>query len=432
MIEKQSFSQLLYRKNKVVWTQQIDNFCSSFSVCFKIWKKRNMPTECRGWPTDGWYCGRKGSSDVHYGGVGGNCAQCGNGWMQRGWYCGCQWETKAQLEAQINVLKNSGATAETTVLLSNNEFLFAKQKDLEQIKEQERQKEEEQEKIRKEEEKQREIARQKDEELARKEAEWQKRREELRKMDEERERYREMLLREEEELNRKREEELRRRKELEEQREKKEPERKVEPPAAGQLSGIVRDSRGNGIKGVSIELWNAKAMIPAESNAEGKFVYTNLSPGEYTIKIDDDAWTKQNRVICIPDGGSITEEITLSRTEVTQSASNIEIKIITDSKANITIAPNSLTNSDGTPYFGKVNVFTAAIDANSPAQVKTMPHFQTSTDPNGPLLETGGAIFSVFTDESGNPLEATNVRVTIPLPKPDPEMGLWYMGLNDR
>ncbi|ETO14238.1 leucine-rich repeats and guanylate kinase domain containing protein [Reticulomyxa filosa] len=357
-----------------------------------------MPIECKDWPTDGWYCGQKGSSDIHYGGMGVNCAQCGNGWKQRGWFCGCQWETKQQLEDQIRVLANSRAIAEMKVLL----LFFV-------------------------------VAKEKDEELKRNEEEYKKKMEELKRMDEESEQYRNQILREEKEINKQKEEELRRRKELEQQqREREEALRKVEPPAAGQVFGIVCDSRGNGIKGLSIELWNDKGMIPVESDAEGRFIYTNLSPGEYTIRIDDNAWTKQNRVICIPDGGSITEEITLSRTKATQSASDTEIKVTADSKADITVAANSLKNLDGTPYFGKVNVFTATIDATSPAQVRTMPHFRTSIDPNGPLLETGGAIFSVFTDESGRLLEATNVRVTIPLSKYDPDMGLWYMGLNDR
>ena len=61
--------------------------------------------ECKGWGVDGWYCGKQGASDVHYGGIKYDCVQCGQGWRERGWYCGCKWVNKKLLDDQNRIRK---------------------------------------------------------------------------------------------------------------------------------------------------------------------------------------------------------------------------------------------------------------------------------------------------------------------------------------
>ena len=64
---------------------------------------------CKGWDKDGWYCGKQGMADLHYGGFKFNCEQCGTGWMQRGWFCGCEMRTVALVDDQAKVRAKVGA-----------------------------------------------------------------------------------------------------------------------------------------------------------------------------------------------------------------------------------------------------------------------------------------------------------------------------------
>jgi len=64
---------------------------------------------CQGFVIDGWYCGKKGSSnpeDVHYAGFGANCVKCVDGWRERGWFCGCEWENETQRADQLQFRQN--------------------------------------------------------------------------------------------------------------------------------------------------------------------------------------------------------------------------------------------------------------------------------------------------------------------------------------
>ena len=63
---------------------------------------------CHGWDKDGWYCGKQGNQDVHYGGFKWDCVQCGQGWMQRGWFCGCEVRTEALVDDQAKVRTKLG------------------------------------------------------------------------------------------------------------------------------------------------------------------------------------------------------------------------------------------------------------------------------------------------------------------------------------
>lgn len=213
---------------------------------------------------------------------------------------------------------------------------------------------------------------------------------------------------------------------------------KIKIPTNGDIIGTIYSPQNKGISNISIKLFNIdqQEMINQTiSDKEGKFVFSNVTGGHYNMMINDNGnmlWNKEYKQITMPDGGSITESITLLpliQYELYKDPQdeNIMMHIDNQSGVSVSILSNDIVNSNGKNYCGKVNVSIATIDPNFPEQLNAMPHFQTSENPNGPLLETFGAMYVEVTDEFGNLLNVNNITANIPKYGDDPQMGLWYL-----
>ena len=65
----------------------------------------------------------------------------------------------------------------------------------------------------------------------------------------------------------------------------------------GQITGIVTDSSGGVLVGSSITVTNTQtgASVTQQANASGVYVFANVQPGTYTVKVEMDGFSSAVR-----------------------------------------------------------------------------------------------------------------------------------------
>lgn len=212
------------------------------------------------------------------------------------------------------------------------------------------------------------------------------------------------------------------------------------------FSGIVKDTDGNFLAGVSVTTGTESAT----TNSAGLFTFDRVGT------------VKNRSVLKFTKDGYFT----VTRSEVKQSESSIEVVMQPKGNSNISVSTNfnsntaktlsvkgmkvaipasSLTTTDGSAYTGNVNADMLYLDPNNENFATMMPGGDmqaTRTDNSAATLISYGMVEVSLTDDSGNPLQLNkdgesemtypipagmenNPPATIPLWFFDEERGLW-------
>lgn len=87
-------------------------------------------------------------------------------------------------------------------------------------------------------------------------------------------------------------------------------------PASGKIEGVVRDESRRPIKGVGVGIDKTTAQGPIQeilpvTNDEGRFLWTDLPPGTYTLRAVKAGYQTQTFTVEVGDGETAKVEVVM-------------------------------------------------------------------------------------------------------------------------
>jgi hypothetical protein len=88
------------------------------------------------------------------------------------------------------------------------------------------------------------------------------------------------------------------------------------PPGSGKIEGVVTDESRRPLKGVGVGIDKTTAQGPIQeilpvTNDEGRFLWTDLPPGTYTLRAVKEGYRPQTFTVEVRDGETAKVEVVL-------------------------------------------------------------------------------------------------------------------------
>jgi hypothetical protein len=206
------------------------------------------------------------------------------------------------------------------------------------------------------------------------------------------------------------------------------------------FKGKVTAEDGSPVAGATVRVYQSSTV----TNAQGLFSFNNIAAPKNAalVSVEKAGYFAGAFMAGSSAGGQNFVRVTLQEKGTPQSVSAASGGTLQWSNGlKVTIKPNTLFKTDGSPYSGAVNVFTKWLDPSAPNLAEIMPGalMAKADDGSEKVLATFGMVALGLETSSGETLQIKNgetVELEIPIPpalnpEAPTEIPLWYFDLEE-